>query len=68
MRQLSSLDAQFLATEDGRTHGLVGDRDLVPDAWSLITHLEAELAEICRLADCSSNAYTIVPHPKGAPT
>lgn len=29
--------------------GVIGDRDLVPDVWSLIEHAKAELAELCDL-------------------
>jgi hypothetical protein len=58
VRQLTSLDAQFLAFEDGRNHGhvlsyrgaldlgVVGDRDLVPDAWALIADVYSELAAL----------------------
>lgn len=46
MRQLTTLDAQFLAVESARTLGIVADRELVADAWSLPEGLEHALEEL----------------------
>jgi hypothetical protein len=98
MRQLTGLDTQFLAAEDGRNHGhvsaplflagarlqaqypvsmvmdgvgvditvlsyrdsldvgVVGDRELVPDAGSLIDHINTELTELRQLLDSTKEA------------
>ncbi|WP_102141587.1 WS/DGAT/MGAT family O-acyltransferase [Mycobacterium hubeiense] len=40
------LNLTVLSYRDTLDIGVVGDRDLVADAWSLIEHLEAELAEL----------------------
>lgn len=48
--------------------GVVGDRDLVPDAWSLITDLEAELAELGGLAGRRSPTDAATTEMKGVPT
>lgn len=45
------LNITVLTYRDALDIGVVGDRDLVPDAWSLIAHLEAELADLCSLLD-----------------
>jgi WS/DGAT C-terminal domain len=40
MRQLISLDAQFLA------FGVVADRDQMPDLWSMLDRLRDSLEEL----------------------
>jgi WS/DGAT C-terminal domain len=47
MRQLTSLDAQFLARESSHMDfGIVADRDQMPDLWAMLDRLRDSLEEL----------------------
>lgn len=63
------LNITVLSYRDALDIGVVGDRDLVPDAWSLIAHAEAELAELHDLVAPTARrrTRTAIPATKEAP-
>ena len=62
------LNITVLSYRDALDVGVVGDRDLVPDAWSMIAHLEAELAELRGLVGRRRRTRAPRPEMKGTPT
>ncbi|HEX7323564.1 MAG TPA: wax ester/triacylglycerol synthase family O-acyltransferase [Mycobacterium sp.] len=55
------LNLTVLSYRDALDFGVVADRDLVPDVWSLIDHTRKELAELRNITDPNK------PHPSWTP-
>jgi diacylglycerol O-acyltransferase len=52
------LNIRVLSYRDALDVGVVVDRDLVNDAWPLVGHIEAELAELCGLVEAQPRRKT----------